>query len=123
MRARHVGVDQDGGGEAAEGGAAQLLGEDNRGQRPHGRAAMGFGMAHAEQAELAHLQENLARHHAGRLPGFAVRNDLALDEAPHLLAQHAQLVGHEHRVGQAELVIRHLALRRSHVHVDPPGIR
>ena len=73
MRARHVGVDQHGDGEAAMGRAADLLGEHDRGAGIEARAAQRLGHAQGEEAEPAHLAQHVARHEARLLPLRPVR--------------------------------------------------
>ena len=53
---------------------------------------MFLGVTHAEETEIAHLDEDLARHLARLLPGHAFWNHLVFDEAAHLVAQHAVFV-------------------------------
>ena len=93
MRARHVGVDEDGDDEAAEGRLRQRFGEDQVGERVGAGAAVLLGVHQAEQAGVAELSQHLARRHAGVLPGERMRLDLARDEARDLLAQQLVLGG------------------------------
>ncbi len=87
----HVGVDQRGDGDAAIGRAPQLLRIDDGGQRIHRRAAEGFRVADAEEAEAAHAPQHGARHEARLLPGLRMGLHLLVDEAAHLVAQHLVL--------------------------------
>ena len=73
VRRGHVGVHQHGDGEAAVGGAAELLRQHGVGERIEPRAAELRRIAHAEQAERAHLAQHLARHEALLLPGIGER--------------------------------------------------
>jgi hypothetical protein len=91
----HVRVVEDGDGEAAEGGAAHLLAENDAGQLVELGAAVLGGVADAEEAEAAHAAEDLARHHAGPLPFLAVRLHLRLDKAAELVPQGLVLGGEE----------------------------
>jgi hypothetical protein len=84
---RHVGVHQHGDRGAAEGRAAELFGEHHRAERVHVAAAVFGRIADAEEAELAHAAQHLARDVALLLPLRAVRLDLLLDEAADLRAQ------------------------------------
>ena len=82
-----------------EGRAAELLGEHDRAERVHLGAAVLGRVADAEEAELAHAAQHLARHEALLLPFRAVRLDLALDEAADLRAQRFVLLA---EVGRGE---------------------
>ena len=98
VRRGHVGVHQHGDGEAAVGGAAELLRQHGVGERIEARAAELGRIAHAEQAERAHLAQGLARHVALLLPGIGERHHAIGDEAPDRVAQHRVLFA---EVGEA----------------------
>jgi hypothetical protein len=87
VRARHVGVDQHGDDEAAEGRLRQRLGEHQVGERVAVAAAV-LALEHqAEQAGGTELPQHLARRVSRLLPRQGVRLDLAGDEAGDLIAQ------------------------------------
>ena len=94
VRRGHVGVHQHGDREAAEGGAAELLGQQRGSARIHCAAAEFLAVAQAEKAKLAHLAQHFARHEALLLPLVTVGNDLLLDEAADALPQQAMGVVH-----------------------------
>ena len=98
MRGGHVGVHQHRHGKAAVSAAAQFLGQHDIGERIEPGAAMLGRIAHAEQAERAHLAQHLARHAALLLPGIAAREDFVGDEAPQGLPQHGVLLA---EIGEA----------------------
>ena len=87
VRARHVGVDQHGDHEAAEGRLRQRLGEHQVGERLAVAAAVLALVHQAEQAGGAELSQHLARRVPRLLPCQGVRLDLAGDEAGDLIAQ------------------------------------
>ena len=95
MRARHVGVDQHGDGKAAVRRTADLLGQHDRGARIEARAAHRLGDAQREEAELAHLAQDLARHEARFLPFRPVRLHLLLDETAELGADEVVFLGED----------------------------
>ena len=65
-------------------GTADLFGQHDRGAGIEASAAQRLGHAQAEQAELAHLAQHLARHEARLLPLRAVRPHALVDEAAEL---------------------------------------
>ena len=90
---------QNGDRGAREGGSAELLGEHDRAERVHLGAAVFGGIANAEEAELAHVPQHLARHVTLLLPLQAMRLDLGLDEAADLSTQQLVLFA---EVGRGE---------------------
>src|SRR5581483_8761896 len=91
-------VHQHGDGEAAVGGAAELLRQHGVGERIEPRAAELGRVAHAEKAERAHLAQDLARHVALLLPGVGDGHHAIGDEAPDGVAEHGVLLA---EVGEA----------------------
>jgi curved DNA-binding protein CbpA len=94
VRRRHVGVHQHGDGEAAEGRAAELLGQQRGGARIQRAAAEFLRVAQAEEAEAAHLAQQLARHEALLFPGVAPRHHLLLYETADAFLQQPEGVVH-----------------------------
>jgi hypothetical protein len=88
----HVGVDQHRDRDAAEGRAAELLGEHDRPQRVELAAAVFRRIADAEKAQLPHLTQRFARHQTLLLPGRCERLDPVVDEAPQLPPQQLVLL-------------------------------
>ncbi len=88
----HVGVDERRDREAREGRAAELLGQHHGRHRVELGATIFGGVADAEEAELAHAPEHLARHEALLFPGMGMGLDLSLDEAAQLVAQRLVLL-------------------------------
>jgi hypothetical protein len=90
--AGHVGVHEHGGVEAAERRAAQGLGEHCRRERTHAETAVLLGYPQGQHAELAHLLQDLARHHARLLPRFTVGGDLPAHELDRLVVDLLEVV-------------------------------
>ena len=74
-------------GEAAEGGAAQFLGEQGGCARVQRAAAELLRIAQPQEAEPAHLAQHFARHESLLFPRMRLRHDFFFDEAPDGLAQ------------------------------------
>ncbi len=88
-------MDQHRDGKAAMGGAADFLGQHDRGAGIEAGAAQRFGDAQREEAELAHLAQHLARHEAGLLPFRPLGLHALVDEAAQLGADQVVLFGED----------------------------
>jgi hypothetical protein len=78
--------------------ATQLLGHDAVEQQVGPRAAQRLGQPAAQQAVVAGLPPNFARHAVRLFPGGVVGGDFFLAEAAHLLAE-GVVVGREQGAG------------------------
>ena len=61
------------------------------------------GIAHAEQADGAHLAVDLAWDLGVALPGFGVGQNFLANKAGHLIAHLAQMLWQRRRIWKAEL--------------------
>jgi hypothetical protein len=100
VRRRHVGVHEHRDREAAVGRAAEFLGEHDGRQRVEIAAAVIRIEADAEQAQLAHVPEDITRHEALRFPGVGVRQHAVRDESADGVAQQLVVVGEEGIAGR-----------------------
>jgi hypothetical protein len=87
MDRRHVGVNEGRDCCSAIGRAAEFLREDHGREHIHVGSAIFLRISSAEEAELTHPPQHLARNAALLLPAFAVRLDLLLHETPDLHAE------------------------------------
>ena len=92
-RRRADGVRKQARGQAAGACARELLGAGDAEEVVRRRAAVLLGEADAEQPRGRGLPVELARELARFVPGRRVRQDLALDEAPHRVAVGLVLLG------------------------------
>ena len=74
-------------------GTFELLAQDAEARVVHPAAAVGLGDRRAQEAELAHLLEQLAMDLFLRVPVADERDDLGLGEGPHALLDQPVLVG------------------------------
>jgi hypothetical protein len=87
VRAGHQRVNRRDTHHTGKGAAPELLGEHHPAENVHAAAAVLLGKPNAQEAEIAHLLQELARHVPVALPLVAVGDDLLLDEAPDLPPQ------------------------------------
>jgi hypothetical protein len=87
VRRRHVGVNEDGDGEAAEARMGELLGEDRRREGIGAAATVFDRVPDPEEAKLSHAPQHVSRNFTALLPRLAVRPHDLVDEAAHLGAQ------------------------------------
>ena len=86
-------MDEGGDREPPEGGSAQLFGEDERSQRAEPDPPILFGNPEPEEADLAHLQQDVAWYPACRLPPFGYGDDLVFHIPAGLCPHRGQVVG------------------------------
>src|SRR5262249_24713925 len=96
-RGRHVGLHADRHAERAAARGAELLDDHRLVRVVEAHAAELLGLVDAEQAERAHLLEDVVqRHEAGVLPRLGVRVDLLVEEVADRAAQLVVLFGQAH---------------------------
>src|SRR5262249_24976672 len=111
----------------AEGRAAELFGEHDRTKGVELAAAVLRRVADAEEAELAHAAQNLARNKTFLLRRMGEWFDLGFDETPDLAAQQlvllAEIGGADRLAGQPPRGLRIHGLSRACHGQVPPRVR
>ncbi len=87
-----IGVHQSGNGNATRSAPPQLFCEDHRCHVTEADAPVLLGNAKAEEAELAHLVEQLAGHGLFFFPLLYVRDDLPFHEVSHREADRLEII-------------------------------